>query len=90
MLPEILSNELCSLVPNQDRLTMSAVFEIDQEGNVKKEWYGRTVIHSQKRFTYEEAEKSIHENGTPLHNELELLNKIAKNLTNRRSKIRPR
>ena len=86
MLPEILSNELCSLVPNQDRLTMSAVFEIDQEGNVKKEWYGRTVIHSQKRFTYEEAEKSIHENGTPLHNELELLNKIAKNLTKERFK----
>jgi ribonuclease R len=86
MLPEILSNELCSLVPNQDRLTMSAVFEIDQEGNVKKEWYGRTVIHSQKRFTYEEAEKSIHESGTPLHKELELLNKIAKNLTKERFK----
>jgi ribonuclease R len=86
MLPEILSNELCSLVPNQGRLTMSAVFEIDQEGNVKKEWYGRTVIHSQKRFTYEEAEKSIHESGTPLHKELELLNKIAKNLTKERFK----
>ncbi len=86
MLPEILSNDLCSLVPNQDRLTMSAVFQIDQNGNVKKEWYGRTVIHSQKRFTYEEAEKSIHENSAPLHKELEILNNIAKNLTKERFK----
>ncbi len=86
MLPEILSNDLCSLVPNQDRLTMSAVFQVDQNGNVKKEWYGRTVIHSQKRFTYEEAEKSIHENSAPLHKELEILNNIAKNLTKERFK----
>ncbi len=86
MLPEILSNDLCSLVPNQDRLTMSAVFEVDTEGKVHKEWYGRTVIHSQKRFTYEDAEKSIHENSAPLHKELEILNNIAKNLTKERFK----
>ena len=55
MLPEELSNDLCSLVPNKDRLTMSAVFVIDKNAQVKSEWYGRTVIHSQKRFTYEEG-----------------------------------
>ena len=57
MLPEILSNDLCSLVPNKDRLTMSAVFTIDRNAKVKSQWFGRTLIHSQKRFTYEEAEE---------------------------------
>ena len=59
MLPEELSNDLCSLVPDKDRLTMSAVFIMDKNAKVKSEWFGRTVIRSQKRFTYEEAEKSI-------------------------------
>src|SRR3989339_1696215 len=57
MLPEELSNDLCSLVPHQDRLTMSAVFIIDKNAKIINEWFGRTVIHSQKRLTYEEAEK---------------------------------
>ncbi len=81
MLPEILSNDLCSLVPNQDRLTMSAVFTIDKNAKVKSEWYGKSVICSQKRFSYEEAEKSIHNTNAPLHNELSILNGIAKKLT---------
>lgn len=81
MLPEVLSNDLCSLVPNKDRLTMSAVFVIDKNAKVKSEWYGRTVIHSQKRFTYEEAEESIKKAGTPLHKELSILNNLAKLLT---------
>ncbi len=84
MLPEVLSNDLCSLVPNKDRLTMSAVFIIDKNAQVKKEWYGRTVIHSQKRFTYEEAEKSIKENSASLHKELFILNNLAKKLTKER------
>lgn len=84
MLPEILSNDLCSLVPDQDRLTMSAVFTLDDLGHVQSEWYGRTVIHSQKRFTYEEAEKSIHDKTGYLNSELSTLNKIAKNLTKER------
>jgi len=84
MLPEILSNDLCSLVPNQDRLTMSAVFVIDKNGEVKSEWYGRTVIHSEKRFSYEEAEVSIKKAGTPLHKELTILNHIAKKLNKER------
>ncbi|MDR3519604.1 MAG: ribonuclease R [Candidatus Pacebacteria bacterium] len=84
MLPEILSNDLCSLVPNKDRLTMSAVFVIDKNAQVKNEWFGRTVIHSQKRFTYEEAEVSIKKSTAPLHKELAILNNLAKKLTKER------
>ncbi len=84
MLPEALSNDLCSLVPNKDRLTMSAVFIIDKDAKVKKQWFGRTVIHSQKRFTYEEAENSIKNRGAPLHKELHILNDLAKKLTKER------
>ena len=84
MLPEILSNDLCSLVPNKDRLTMSAVFVLDKNAQVKSEWFGRTVIHSQKRFTYEEAEISIKKPTAPLHKELAILNNLAKKLTKER------
>ena len=84
MLPEILSNDLCSLVPNKDRLTMSAVFIVDKNAKVKNEWYGRTVINSQKRFTYEEAEESIKKFDSPLHRELSILNNLAKKLTKER------
>ena len=84
MLPEELSNDLCSLVPHKDRLTMSAIFTINKNARVKSEWYGRTVIHSQKRFTYEEAEESIKKPGAPLHKELSLLNNLAKKLTKER------
>ncbi len=84
MLPEVLSNDLCSLVPHKDRLTMSAVFIIDKNAKVKKEWFGRTVIHSQKRFTYEEAEHAIKNASLPLHKELAILNNLAKKLTKER------
>ena len=84
MLPEILSNDLCSLLPNKDRLTISAVFIMDKNALVKKEWFGRTVIHSQKRFTYEEAEESIKKIKSPLHKELSILNNLAKKLTKER------
>ncbi len=59
MLPEILSNGVCSLGPNEEKLTFSAVFEIDKEANVIKEWYGRTIIYSDRRFSYEEAQEII-------------------------------
>lgn len=85
MLPEVLSNDLCSLVPNLDRLTMSAIFKIDKNARVLEEWFGRTVIHSQKRFSYEEAERSIKTPGTPLHKELTILNNLAKKLTKERT-----
>ena len=89
MLPEILSNDLCSLVPNKDRLTISAVFIIDKNGKVKNEWFGRTVIHSQKRFSYEEAEISIKNKNAPFHKELFILNNLAKKLTKERLRPAP-
>jgi ribonuclease R len=59
MLPEVLSNGVCSLRPNEDKLCFSAVFEMDAEGTVYKQWIGRTAIHSQRRFTYAEAQAVI-------------------------------
>lgn len=56
MLPEVLSNDLCSLRPNEDRLAFSAVFELDSDAKIKNSWYGQTIIHSNKRFSYEEAQ----------------------------------
>ena len=84
MLPEELSNDLCSLVPHQDRLTMSAIFIIDKNIKIKSEWFGRTIIHSKKRFTYQEAEESIKHKDKPLHQELHILNTLAKKLTEER------
>ena len=60
---------------------MSAIFVVDKNARVKSEWYGRTVIHSQKRFTYGEAENSIKKSNAPLHRELFILNNLAKKLT---------
>ncbi|MFC2112984.1 ribonuclease R [Bacteroidota bacterium] len=62
MLPEKLSNQVCSLRPSEEKLCFSAVFEMNQEAHVLKEWFGRTVILSDRRFTYEEAQEII-ENG---------------------------
>ncbi len=59
MLPEILSNNACSLRPNEDKYTFSAVFEINKKAEVVNEWYGRTVINSNERFAYEEAQSII-------------------------------
>ncbi len=79
MLPEELSNDLCSLVEAKDRLVMSAVFEIDSEANILSEWYGKSVINSAKRFTYENAQESMDTNG--LHSkELNILNAMAKKM----------
>ena len=55
MLPEILSNDLCSLKPEVDRYAFSAVFEMNDRAEIVKQWFGRTVIHSDRRFSYEEA-----------------------------------
>ena len=63
MLPENLSNGLCSLRPNEDKLCFSAVFKLDQNGHVLEEWFGRTVINSDCRFTYEEAQIIIESEG---------------------------
>lgn len=61
MLPEVLSNDLCSLRPNEDKLAFSAVFEMNTEAKIIKEWYGQTIIHSNRRFSYEEAQQVLND-----------------------------
>ncbi|WP_439582228.1 ribonuclease R [Dyadobacter bucti] len=78
MLPEKLSNNLCSLRPNEDRLAFSAIFEISPKGKVLKEWFGRTVIHSDRRFSYEEAQAVLDSGEGDFPNELKALNSLAK------------
>ncbi|MEI6296101.1 MAG: ribonuclease R [bacterium] len=84
MLPEILSNNLCSLLPNKDRLTFSAVFTIDIHGNISDEWYGKTIIHSDRRFTYEEVQEIIETGKGDYSEEVLTLDKIAKSLRKER------
>ena len=86
MLPEKLSNDLCSLNPQEDKLTFSAVFELDKQGKLQKEWLGETVIHSNKRFTYEEAQQVITQQQGNFHEELTILNQLAKQLRTERFK----
>ncbi len=59
MLPEVLSNFACSLRPNEDKLCFSAIFELDEQAKIQNEWFGRTVIHSDRRFAYEQAQEII-------------------------------
>jgi ribonuclease R len=80
MLPERLSNELCSLRPNEDKLCFSAVFEVDQEGSVQDSWVGRTIIHSNRRFSYEEAQAVIETGKGDLQEEILVLNDLAKKM----------
>lgn len=86
MLPERLSNFVCSLRPNEEKLCFSAVFEMDMEGNVKKEWFGRTVINSQRRFAYEEAQEVIETGKGDMATEIITLNSIAQKLRHKRLK----
>lgn len=86
MLPEHLSNGLCSLRPNEDKLCFSAVFELDQEANVVEQWFGKTIIHSDTRFSYEDAQEIL-ENKTGKHSEeLLKLNELAYKLRERKFK----
>lgn len=84
MLPEIISNDLCSLNPNEDKLCFSALFEMDKNAHVVKEWFGRTIIHSDKRFTYEEAQEILDKGDGLFFEELNILNTLAKKLTEER------
>lgn len=86
MLPEKLSNEVCSLRPGEEKLTFSAVFEMDEEGTVEKEWFGRAVIFSDKRFAYEEVQEVIETGKGPHSKEILVLDKIAKALRDERFK----
>lgn len=84
MLPEILSNNVCSLRPNEEKYTFSAVFELDKNADIKKQWFGRTVINSDRRFTYEEAQQIIEGNEGDYSEEIKTLDNLAKILRERR------
>ncbi|MFN5147709.1 MAG: ribonuclease R [Flavobacteriia bacterium] len=86
MLPEQLSNMACSLRPKEDKYSFSAVFEMDEHGKVYKEWFGKTVIHSNRRFTYEEAQEIIEGKDGDFKNEILILDNIAKILRKKRLK----
>lgn len=86
MLPEKLSNELCSLRPQEDKLCFSVVFEFDNNHKVVNTWIGKTVIHSDRRFTYEEAQQVLNTGTGEFAAELKLINRIAKKLAKDRFK----
>ena len=77
MLPEKLSNELCSLRPKEEKLTFSAVFELDSNGKIADEWFGKTVIKSDRRFSYEEAQEILEKVDGDYARELVWLNELA-------------
>ena len=80
MLPEKLSNELCSLRPNEEKLCFSAVFELSENAELRSSWFGRTVIYSDRRFTYEEAQEIIETGEGDYSKEVLHLDKLAKML----------
>jgi ribonuclease R len=84
MLPEHISNSLCSLRPNEDKLTFSAVFQLTPKGDVKQYWLGRTVTHSDHRFTYEEVQEIIEKQEGLYKDEILLLNKLAQRFRKKR------
>jgi ribonuclease R len=86
MLPEKLSNGVCSLRPNEEKLTFSAVFEMNDNGDILSQWLGKTVIYSDRRFAYEEAQERIESGQGDLATEIITLNNIAKKLKERRFK----
>jgi ribonuclease R len=86
MLPEILSNKVCSLVPHEDRLCYSAVFVLNAEAEIQEEWFGRTVIHSDHRFSYEQAQMVIETGEGPMKDEIAVLQNLALKLREKRYK----
>lgn len=86
MLPEVLSNDVCSLRPNEDKFTFSAVFELNEKAEIVSQWFGRTAIHSDRRFTYEEAQERIETGKGDLVEEILTLDKLAKILRKDRLK----
>ena len=86
MLPEKISNELCSLRPNEDKFTFSAIFQINDEAQVKQYWLGRTVIHSDKRYTYEDVQTIIDTNEGENVEDILLLHNLAQKFRQARFK----
>lgn len=86
MLPERISNGLCSLRPREDRLAFSAVFEFDKDDKVVGRWFGKTIINSDRRFSYEEAQERLETGEGDFARELRLMNKTALRLRKERFK----
>ena len=86
MLPERLCNDLCSLRPHEDKLCFSAVFTLNEQLDILDEWFGRTVIHSNRRFAYEEAQQIIEGGAGDFATEILTLNRLAQELRKQRFK----
>lgn len=86
MLPEKLSNELCSLRPHEDKLTFATLFEFDQNLNIKNLTIAKTIIHSKRRFTYEEVQQILETGKGDYHEELAVLLKVSRKLREQRFK----
>ena len=86
MLPERLSNNICSLRPDEDKLCFSAVFELDDSAKIINKWIGRTIIRSNKRFTYDEVQNIIETNEGEFNEEIQKLNSLAQQLRAKRFK----
>lgn len=86
MLPEVLSNNLCSLRPKEEKLCFSAVFEMDDNANLVSEWFGKTVIYSDRRFAYEEVQEIIENKAGEYVEEILKLNHLAHILRDRKFK----
>ena len=86
MLPERLSNELCSLRPFEDKLTFSAVFTFNEKHEIVEKWFGKTIIHSNRRYAYEEAQEILEAGEGDFSDELMKLNQIAHHLRKKRFK----
>jgi ribonuclease R len=84
MLPEVLSNDLCSLRPNEDRLAFSAMFELDGEAQVQNAWYGQTIIHSDKRFSYQDAQEILDAQSGEYLTELNTMMELSRKLRKKR------
>lgn len=84
MLPERLSNGVCSLRPNEDKLCFSVIVTLDNDGNVLNKWFGKTVIHSDRRYSYEEAQEIIEGLDGDFKTEILLLDSIAKKMRKQR------
>jgi ribonuclease R len=86
MLPERLSNGICSLKPHEDRLAFSVIFTLDSDGNILNTWQGKTVIHSDRRYAYEEAQEIIEGNDGDYSTEIRLLDTLARKIRKKRIK----
>jgi ribonuclease R len=84
MLPEHISNVLCSLRPNEDKLTFSAIFQLTAKGEIKHYWLGKTVIHSDHRFTYEDVQAIIESKDGLYKDEILLMNDMAQRMRKKR------